>query len=69
MKSVLRIEVWVVFSYVNNSTLAIRKRIDFRNHDLVQTWYKLCKSVVGIGVIEGGFIEQQSPLLVELGDY
>ena len=37
--------------------------------DLVQTWYKLSKSVVGIGVVERQTTEQQSPLLVELGDH
>ena len=45
------------------------KRTDFRNHDLVQSWYKLSKSVVGIVVVEGRPIEQQSPLLVELVDH
>ena len=39
--------------------LQLLKRTDFRNHDLVQTWYKLCKSVVGIGVVEGRPTEQQ----------
>ena len=37
--------------------------------DLVQTWYKLSKSVVGIGVVERQTTEQQSPLLVELVDH
>ena len=36
---------------------------------LIQSWYKLCKSVVVVGVVEGGLIEQQSPLLVELVDH
>jgi hypothetical protein len=34
------------------------KRIDFRNHDLVQSWYKLCKSVVEVGVVERKTLEQ-----------
>ena len=49
----------VIYELGFNSTLSIIKRIDFRNHDLVQSWYKLCESVVGIGVVEGRLIEQQ----------
>ena len=54
--------IFKVESFLNYELILhfqLLKRTDFRNHDLVQSWYKLCKSVVGIGVVEGRSIEQQ----------